>query len=165
MLANSKFQLILFLSLPLGCQITKAQLMQMQERPPKLEANSLHISLGPGGITYFFLPATVYVEHLFQSSRPKARVIPFADFGGGAAAHWEGASSFIMTKGGALFGKYKRFIEASAGVTYYFMGDYAGDLLPNINLGYRRQSLDRDLIFRVGVGFPEIIYIGWGLSI
>ena len=59
--------------------------------------------------------------------------------------------------------------EAKAGIALGFnrnplrIDDFG--LLPSIKAGYRYQAPKKNVLFRTGVGFPEIIYLGLGFSL
>ncbi len=65
--------------------------------------------------------------------------------------------------------KQKHF-EASLGVgldQYRYLhstGFRYSEFAPIFNIGYRFQAPDESYVFRSGIGFPELIYLGFGLS-
>lgn len=129
----------------------------------KLNKNSINLSLGPGGILALFLPAHVSYERLIQGKVFGSRNSTIVDFGVGGAAHWEGASPFIISRFGILTGSGRRHFEAKAGICYFWAGDLQG-LLPSFSVGYRKQKPGSHFIFRTGVGFPDALYVSWGVS-
>jgi len=44
------------------------------------------------------------------------------------------------------------------------IGKSAGMIWPAFNLGYRYQVPEQGFVFRTGVGFPEFLYVGFGIS-
>lgn len=54
--------------------------------------------------------------------------------------------------------------EASSG-TYFSNSAYQySQFIPVANIGYRFQAPNKDFVFRTGVGFPELIYVGLGVA-
>lgn len=128
-----------------------------------LNKNSLNISLGPGGILALFLPAHVSYERLYQGKVFGSKNSSILDFGIGGAAHWGGASPFLISRFGILTGSGHRHFEAKAGVCVFWDGDFEG-VFPSAAIGYRKQKPDSRFIFRTGIGFPDALYISWGIS-
>jgi len=128
-----------------------------------LNKNSINLSLGPGGILALFIPAHVSYERLFQGKVFGSRNSTIVDFGVGGAAHWGGESPFIISRFGILTGSGRRHFEAKAGICYFWAGDFQG-LFPSGSLGYRKQKPGSHFIFRTGIGFPDAMYVSWGVS-
>ena len=38
------------------------------------------------------------------------------------------------------------------------------NILPNLKIGYRLQSREESFVFKTGVGFPDLLYVGFGFS-
>ena len=55
------------------------------------------------------------------------------------------ASSGIYGSGGSAASQYSQFI-------------------PVANMGYRFQAPNKDFVFRTGIGFPELVYVGLGVA-
>ena len=143
--------------------LVQAQAERKDSLKADLNKNSLNLSLGPGGIIMLFLPAHVSYERLFQGKIFGSRNSAIADFGVGGAAHWDGESPFIISRFGILTGSGRRHFEAKAGICYFFDGDLQG-LFPSGSIGYRKQKPGSHFIFRTGIGFPEALYVSWGVS-
>ncbi len=65
--------------------------------------------------------------------------------------------------------KQKHF-EASLGLgldkyRFHYSRDFRySEFAPIFNIGYRFQAPDESYVFRSGIGFPELLYLGFGLS-
>ena len=129
-----------------------------------LNKNSINLSLGPGGILALFTPAHVSYERLFQGKVFGSRNSTIVDFGVGVASHWEGESPFIISRFGILTGSGRRHFEAKVGACFFFAGDMQNMLLPSGSIGYRKQKPGSHFIFRTGIGFPDALYVSWGVS-
>ena len=92
-----------------------------------------------------------------------SKITPFVKAGYGGAAYWEGESSYILGQFGILTGVNAHHFEASAGLLKSFDEHY--DMFPLCGvIGYRIQKPGGHFIFRTGVGWPEALYVGLGVS-
>lgn len=130
---------------------------------PKMLNNSINLSIGPGGIVAFYVPAGIFYERMFQGERFLPKLTKFVDLGVGAVGYWEGESVFVFSRYGILTGHKKYHLEATLGAVGYLNGDIVG-MLPAASIGMRRQKPNSHYVFRTGVGIPEAIYVSWGVS-
>lgn len=130
---------------------------------PKMLNNSINLSIGPGGIVAFYVPAGIFYERMFQGERFLPKLTKFVDVGVGAVGYWEGESAFVFSRYGILTGHNKYHLEATLGAVGYLNGDIVG-VLPAASIGMRRQKPNSHYVFRTGVGIPEAIYVSWGFS-
>ena len=130
---------------------------------PKMLNNSINLSIGPGGIVAFYVPAGIFYERMFQGERFLPNLTKFVDVGVGAVGYWEGESAFVFSRYGILTGHKKYHLEATLGAVGYLNGDIVG-VLPAASIGMRRQKPNSHYVFRTGVGIPEAIYVSWGVS-
>ncbi len=146
--------------------IIQAQTVPTPEQTALMYNDVVTMSLGPGTILSIY-PLTGYYEHLFLSDSISKKITTFIDVGGGLAANGSGGSyviTFMMSRFGMLTGSNKHHLESSIGLCYFFdYSDYSG-FQPAFTLGYRSQKPGRHYIFRAGVGMPEQLYFGWGVS-
>jgi hypothetical protein len=159
---NSTLSLIFIISLLFFSNSGVAQDLKTDLVEPKMYNNSLNISVGPGGIFIFYLPAAVYYERMFQGELFGPKIASIFDAGLGVETHWGGGGRFYMGRYGVLVGAKKHHLEVKAGLVY-FTGDLQG-LNPSFSVGYRSQKRLSHFIFRTGIGWPEAIYVGWGVS-
>lgn len=129
----------------------------------KMLNNSINLSIGPGGIVAFYVPAGIFYERMFQGQRFLPKLSKFVDLGVGAVGYWEGESAFVFSRYGILTGQKKYHLEATLGAVGYLNGDIVG-VLPAASIGMRRQKPNSHYVFRTGVGIPEAIYVSWGVS-
>lgn len=65
----------------------------------------------------------------------------------------------------ALTGQYSRHAEIGAGLDVFISDDKdQPEYLPNFNIGYRLQPYRKGYMIRIGSGFPEIFYLGAGIT-
>ena len=82
---------------------------------------------------------------------------------GGKDYHREG--KLIYTQYGVFFGGNNHHLELGLGIAHYVNGYWESDgILPSTTVGYRYQKPGGNVIFRMGGSFPELFYIGLGLS-
>lgn len=124
--------------------------------------HSVHGSLGIGGLLFLYIPATIYYEHMIQKDLFGPKITSFIDAGFGYAGSWDGDSPFLIARFGILTGKRKHHFESSVGIAH-FLDPFYG-LTPSLAIGYRKQKPKSRSIFRTGVGWPEAIYVGWGVG-
>ena len=125
----------------------------------KMFNNAIYGSVGFGGL---YFSATAYYERMFQRNAQQSKISTFVKAGYGGAAYWEGESSYILGQFGILTGVRKNHLEVSAGLVK-FLDDYFSSPLSG-SIGYRFQKPGGHFIFRTGVGWPEALYFGLGVS-
>ena len=125
----------------------------------KMYSNAIYGNVGFGGL---YLTATAYYERMFQKNAQKSKISTFVKAGYGGAAFWGGQSQYILGQFGILTGIRNHHLELSAGLVK-FLDDYISSPLSG-SIGYRMQKPGGHFIFRTGVGWPEALYIGLGVS-
>lgn len=136
-----------------------AQSIKSDSSKSKMYNNSLNLSIGPGGILIFFLPAAIYYERMFQGKLFGPKISSIVDVGVGFETHWGDSGPFYMARYGILIGNKKPHLEVKAGAAIVY-----NELHPSFSIGYRSQKPQSNFIFRTGVGWPETLYVGWGVS-
>jgi hypothetical protein len=128
-------------------------------------ADSLKINLNKNSINLSYGIAQAYFsyERVFQGKVFGSSNSSIVDFGLGGVAYWEGASPYVISRFGILTGSGSRHFEAKLGVFGIFGPDMQG-VLPSGAIGYRKQKPGSNFIFRTGIGFPDLLYVSWGLS-
>ena len=140
------------------------------------DRNAIYGSLGS---LLVFNTATIYYERTLtdvdlnwvkekrnQTVTKQTRLATFARIGyGGSYSIMDDKGKHVMTQLGFLVGTRSSFLEGTAGVAYNTNWFFGGtNILPTWNVGYRLQRHESPLIFRVGVGFPEMVNLGIGVS-
>jgi hypothetical protein len=106
---------------------------------------------------------------MFRRKSHESKVASFVKAGFGA---WSAPNSgndpgfmgsYFLSQYGILTGVKKHHFEVSAGFTKFFGAKNVETLLSG-SIGYRRQKPDSQFIFRTGVGWPETLYLGIGVS-
>lgn len=123
-----------------------------------LNKNSINLSLGPGGLLVLFLPAHLSYERLFQGKVFGSKNSSLLEFGAGGAAFWGGSGLLFISRFGILTGRGRRHFEAKAGICIL------NNIFPSACIGYRKQKPGSRFIFRTGIGFPDALYVSWGVS-
>mgnify|MGYP000038263945 CR=1 FL=1 len=138
-------------------------------------ANLGFIGLG-GGINGNYERALRDIKILSIQSRLSVRV------GGGYWGVWGGSGSHAITSLSATTIKSKHRFEVTTGLGYFFNkesydigvsnAEYFNepapsrlkyfDVVPNVSAGYRYQKLNKGLIFRTGLSYPEGLYLSLG---
>ena len=137
-----------------------AQEIKQDSVKSKMLNNAIYGNVGLGGL---YGTATGYYERMFHKNAQKSIIATFVKVGYGGAAYWEGSSSYILGQFGILTGVKKHHLEVSAGLVKGFGEDF--DFFPlSGSIGYRIQKPDGHFIFRTGVGWPEALYFGLGVS-
>ena len=128
--------------------------------------DSLKINLNKNSInfSYGILSAYLSYESLFQGKVFGSRNSAIVDYGLGSFVHWDEESPFIISRFGILTGSGHRHFEAKVGACIFFGGDMQNMLLPSGSIGYRKQKPGSHYIFRTGIGFPDALYVSWGVS-
>jgi hypothetical protein len=121
-----------------------------------LNKNSINLSYGIASAHFSY-------ERLYQGKVFGSRNSTIVDYGLGGVAYWEGASPFVISRFGILTGSGSRHFEAKLGIFGIFGHDMKG-VLPSVAIGYRKQKPGSRFIFRTGIGFPDLLYVSWGVS-
>ncbi|OFY61463.1 MAG: hypothetical protein A2Y71_06395 [Bacteroidetes bacterium RBG_13_42_15] len=134
--------------------------------PKNLNKNAIYGTLGLGPIYGTLIgnyEHSVYQpdDRFFSSIRARIGVGPWI--------LWESGGIHYIATVQALSGKRKGHLEIGAGAvliqnfTYNFSSVYSSKLWPAGNLGYRYQKLENSGgVFRIGIGFPETLYLSLG---
>ncbi len=132
------------------------------------KTDSIKINLNQNSINFSYGIASAHLsyEKLYKGKGNVfgGRNSTIVDFGLGGVAHWEGYSPYIISRYGILTGSGSRHFEAKAGACFFWAGDAQGILLPSASIGYRKQKPGSRFIFRTGIGFPDLLYVSWGVS-
>jgi len=137
-----------------------AQTEKQNSTENKMFSNAIYGSVGFGGLWF---TATGYYERMFQGNAQKSKIKTFVKAGYGGAAYWEGESAYILGQFGILTGVKSHHLEVSAGLVKEL--DQHNVIFPvSGSIGYRIQKPKGHFIFRTGVGYPEALYIGLGVS-
>lgn len=127
----------------------------------QLHKNSIQGSVGTFGV-YFSAIGTY--EYIFWQHK-KTHLATFARAGYGGYV-WLAATNggFVLFEGGVLTGANKSHFEAAIGMSYFMEYEDNDFLSPAASIGYRLQKPGGHFIFRTGLGYPEGLYIGFGVS-
>lgn len=102
-------------------------------------------------------------EYIFWQNK-KTHLAAFAKAGYGGFNFWGDLGGVVLFEGGILTGANKSHFEAAIGMRYLIYRDSDSFGLPALSAGYRLQKPGGHFIFRTGLGFPDGVYIGFGVS-
>ena len=119
--------------------------------------NSIYFNPGIGG---FWFTGTLYYERIIkQGDKP---IYPIVRTGIGGVLAWETFEYYALAQFGLLTGKNKHHFEFFIGPNYFLTNSMEQPYISG-SLGWRIQKPDEMAIFRMGIGFPEGLYIGCGI--
>ena len=147
--------ILVFLPNTLAAQNTKADPIESN-----MFNNAIYGSVGNGGL---YFTATAYYERMLKRNTQESKITTFVKAGFGGAAYWGGQSQYILGQFGILTGAKKHHLEVSAGFLKPF-DNKLGSFPLSGSIGYRMQKPNSHFIFRTGLGWPEALNIGCGLS-
>ena len=84
---------------------------------------------------------------------------------GGYAILLGSPGSLVLVEGGILTGVDKSHFEAAIGMSYFMEKEDNRYLTPAVSFGYRLQKPGGRFIFRTGLGYPEGLYVGFGVGL
>lgn len=132
---------------------------------PDLEAgflkNSLSFSLGFAG---FAGAISGNLDRIITSNDQIIPVYVFGRLGFGKYFNVDESSPFASTQLGIFTGNKRTHIELTGGVAYSFSDVYGSKWSLAGSLGLRFQKPGSHFMTRVGAGWPETYYLGFGLS-
>lgn len=107
----------------------------------------------------------VYYERMLKQDMWDSSPKSFVKLGIGRRSSPNGDyGDFVTTQFGLLIGKRSHYLEIAAGFKYHYSGDFEKDILFASVFGWRYQKPGGLLVFRIGTGYPEYIYLGLGIS-
>lgn len=146
---------------------------QKMDQPLKFKKTAVYGNVGFLGL---YVTATAYVERTLWDWNKKwevkrtlgtveksGRVSQFLRAGAGVYGSYDGGSKYYLLQTGFVFGPGKNHFEMAFGGGYFLYENKPGGYyLPTGTLGYRRQMPESNLVVRMGVGYPESAYLGFG---
>ena len=120
--------------------------------------NAIYGNVGIGGL---YLTATGYYERMMTQN---SKFLSFVKVGFGGYSTWGDEGNYILGQFGVLSGANKHHLELGAGPRYDINRGMQGYLPFAATIGWRIQEPGGNFIFRMGVAWPEAVYIGLGFS-
>ena len=120
--------------------------------------NAIYGNVGIGGL---YLTATGYYERMMTQN---SKFLSFVKVGFGGYSTWGDEGNYILGQFGVLSGANKHHLELGAGPRYVINRGMQGYLPFAATIGWRIQESGGNFIFRMGVAWPEAVYIGFGFS-
>jgi len=127
----------------------------------QLNNNAIYGNAGIGGLWF---TATGYYERMLKQSMSGKRISSFARAGYGGLAAWEVETGYFLAQVGILTGLKTHHFELSMGPIYYTNWGGVSGFSVSGNIGWRIQKPESPFLFRMGLGFPEALFIGFGFS-
>ena len=120
--------------------------------------NALLANIGIYGLNF---SGTAYYERLLTQNNNR---LSFAKVGVGSYEVFFGhGGSYILAQYGIFTGVKKHHFELGAGYVHYFNGEYKGTIPLTATMGWRIQKPGGRFMFRMGVSWPEGLYVGVGI--
>ncbi len=151
--------ILLFITLLIQIQTITAQ----SEMVKSYNKNVIHGSLG------LFLTANTFYDRILSNYNSETKFAVFSRVGYSlyAIPSMNGSSigNMLSLQGGFFTGKKFSHFETTLGMLYQnsFDDDYSA-FRPALSIGYRGHKPGGKFMFRIGVGFPELMYTGVGYS-
>jgi hypothetical protein len=155
------FLCIISMSTKVSAQINREEVLTRDTVKINSQKNLFY---GGVGTALLYFPAYIYYERQLQEGLFTSKFSSFVTVGTGTAAHWEGASQYLALRFGLLLGERKHRLETSFGTSYFYHGDMKDAIIPiSFTVGYRSMMPFQRFVFRTGVGWPESLYVSWGV--
>jgi len=156
MMDKSVFLLIstLFLSI-----ISKINGQELSANKTEWNRNSIQANVGFAG----YFAATGYYERIL-SQKKKYRSFMKVGVGIYALPGSGEGGNYILAHYGILTGMNKHHLELGAGPNWFLEGEWEGIVPFTATIGYRNQRPDNHNMFRVGISWPDAVYMGMGIS-
>lgn len=135
---------------------------QVFAQSDKTEArNFIYFSASPPLISGFY--AVSYERNLLGTNASRLNI----SLQGSIINNMGYSGSSIAALPVLLLGKNKHYFESNIGMIVYFENNSTEktfDADPVITLGYRNHSMGSNTLFRTGVGYPYLLYLGFGFA-
>jgi hypothetical protein len=151
--------IVFFLIISL-CPLRGQNLASENSEPPLYR----HSVYGTAGYAPLYLNGAISYEcivnkwprHFFKYGSIKAS--------NGKWALWDDTGTVYSISYAGMTGKAVNHFEINTGVGYLKSKDKTrNEIIPNLSMGYRYHAPEINLVFRVGIGFPEMLHISIGL--
>lgn len=140
----------------------------------KFNKNAVYGSLGNFGL---YFSASGYFERIVTDKKKswqierrgvtelkESRFATTVKVGYGAFADYFDQGQYLTAQLGIMSGAYNNHFELSAGFANFISGTFVWGFNPAGSIGYRYHAPGDMLLLRVGVAYPEGVYLGLGLS-
>ncbi|MCE1202712.1 MAG: hypothetical protein LWX09_11505 [Bacteroidia bacterium] len=140
--------------------------MRLQAANPDSLYNTgfaLHFSATPPLVSGMYI---VSIENKI-AGRNNGSAFVSAMVHGGYVGSNMGWSGFLLALAPDFnLGRGSRFVEFSPGIALHISEQSdRNELHPWLHLGYRRQKPGKSGVFRAGIGYPTILYLGYGVRL
>jgi hypothetical protein len=131
----------------------------------KMYNNSIYGTVGISmeliGESWF--TGTIYYERMFQKNAQKSNISTFVKVGYGRAEYWEDSSKYILGQFGILTGVKNITWKQVLDLLHLLMNIMIFFHCPD-HLATEYQKPKGHFIFRTGLGYPEAVNFGLGVS-
>ena len=121
--------------------------------------NAFYFTLAPDLV---FWAAGIYYERIVYSWE-KGKLFARLGYQGWVILLSSGGDA-ILFQPGIITGNKSRHFEAALGVTYITSDQNDGFIAPAVSVGFRHQKPNKGFIFRTGIGYPDGIYVSFGIG-
>lgn len=167
-----KHKIILAFLIPLICLILiNNRAFSQESKLGHKNINNIYGELGFGGfwdVQLFWFSYSIYYETELGNQLGNKNVSSLVRFGLGQIGTDNGKTyNYSKIQYELLFGKRSHHLELIGGLNYYFGLNKGNKKKLNLStsIGWRYQKPDNKFIFRVGVGYPDVIHLGFGWSL
>ncbi|MCK5846772.1 MAG: hypothetical protein KAG84_04980 [Bacteroidales bacterium] len=159
---------ILIIILTLNYQKGNAQ--NIRQMNTNTDTKSCYIPIAKnivyGNVNYavLFSGASINYERTIYSNKNSVIKHLMLKASGGAFTYYSFKHLSLSTV--ALLSKSDYYLEVGFGIGYfiYLNPSLEGGLLPLANIGYRYQISEGGFLYRIGISFPEGLYVGAGYN-
>lgn len=138
----------------------QAQDTAFVSRPLKQDFAKNAFTLTLGMVPAVFSMGEINYERMLREGKDEKIQSMWLSVGAGGFADWGEAAMVYNAKISFLTGHQKKHLEYGFGLG--FTNGYDIKIFPSVLLGYRYQKPIGGLVFRTGVGLPEMIYVSLG---
>ena len=127
--------------------------------------NKNAVCVSAGTLLVYFSAIGFYERIVSKKESDFLNSKAFARLGFGGYTSWGDEGTFLLPQFGFLTGAHNSHLEVAAGI--YFTrrdSDISVSLPLSGAIGYRYQKPEGNFIGRIGLGFPEAIYLSFGFS-
>jgi hypothetical protein len=117
---------------------------------------------GTLGFVPLYLVRQGQLEIKIRESETGSIGATYARLAVGSFSQVEGGGSLFSIGGVWLTGAASKHLEMQAGLTFQILEGGSGFPIPSGSIGYRFQPPGSGHLFRIGAGYPEAVFLGFG---
>ena len=126
--------------------------------------NTIHLNPGTGIPIALYVSGFINYDRILKEKLFHRNINLFARASIGGTINWTDESIAALLQTGLFTGNKKSHFEIALGGLYLYTFHNASVFSPSGQIGYRYQKPQGSFVFRSGIGFPELFYIGLGVA-